>query len=114
MYNVCNSVTFIQYIIRNIKKKLLVIKRNPEICGNGECKRGWGKYYQCDCSGNVTPTPKPKFCWEGFLGIECKKNEDCGERGSCKPWMWTDTKYVNSIYLSEHQIKQTRNGILLP
>ena len=97
MYNVSNSITFIQYIIRNIKKKLLVLKRNPEICGDGECKQGWGKYKQCDCSGNVTP--KPKFCWEGFQGVKCKNDEDCGERGSCKYWKWTALKYVNIIYL---------------
>ena len=37
MYNVCNSTTFLQYILHKIQKFLVLI-RNAEVCGDGECK----------------------------------------------------------------------------
>ena len=63
----------------------------------------------CDCSG-ITPKPevRPKLCWDGFQGMTCKKDGDCGMLGSCQYLKWTNTKYVDSIYLPEPQIKQTK------
>ena len=67
---------------------------------------------ECDCSSNVTSiTPKPTFDCEEVQGVVCKKDADCGKRGSCTGTFnvhRNTLKYVDSIYLPELQIKQTK------
>ena len=68
---------------------------------------------ECDCSSNVTSiTPKPTFDCKEVQGVVCKKDADCGKRGSCTGTFNVHRntfKYVDSIYLPELQIKQTKN-----